>query len=220
MRLVSLCALFALSIAGTATASKLKNLSFSPSDAQALVIVEERDGLRGGVLTFVPVNLETLEKGEGKLEVHKTTDGRLRTSNPGLQTKGEGLLVPKNMSRFSAGKGPAGDYALVDFTYNAMGLVSSCPKEGAPVFRFKAGQANLVTAEMLPEGGSSSNILSYASARNGSNDDVGDAQSILNEYPKLKSAVVPAELVAVVKFTKGSGKLSACGSGKTLVPNK
>ena len=201
-----------------AVAANVKKLKFSADDPEALVIVEERDGMRGGSLTFIAVDLDAMARSGGKIVVDKTTRGRLRTEDPGLQTKGEGLLIPKNMSRFSAAKGAAGHYALIDFSYyNGLRGVSNCPKEGAPVFRFDAGKANLVNAEALPEGGGSTNILAYAAARNGSNDDLGDAQKVINEYAALRSQVVAAPLVGFVKFDNGKGKQSACSSAKKLV---
>ena len=204
--------------AGPAGAANPKKMVFSPDDAEALVVVEERDGLRGGEFTFVRVDLAAMTKAEGRIVVDKTTAGRLRTSNPGLQTKGEGLLVPKNMSRFSAAKGAAGDYALVDFTYGvAGGAVTECGGRAIPVFGFRAGKANLVTAEMLPAGGGSSNILSYAAARSGSNDDVGDAREILGEYPNLNGEVAIAEFRGWYQFRKEKGGVSACGKGDRLV---
>jgi hypothetical protein len=193
-------------------------MTFSPDDPQALVLLEERDGLRGGSFTFVRVDLDAMAKAEGKIVVDKTTAGRLRTSDPGLQTKGEGLMVPKNMSRFSAAKGAAGDYALVDFTYGVFGgAVTQCGGKAIAVFGFRPGKANLVSAEMLPEGGGSSNILSYAAARNGSNDDLGDARTILREYPNLKGEVVPAEFRGWYQFRKDKGGVSLCGKGNALV---
>lgn len=203
---------------GTALAANISKVSFTADDPDALVLVEERDGLRGGSLTFVRVDLGSMTRGSARLVVDKTTKGRLRTSDPGLQTKGEGLLIPKNMSRFSAAKGSAGDYALTGFEwYNGIGSRRACPPDGVPVFRFAAGKANLVTTEMLPAGGSSSNILRYAAARNGSNDDVADAQKILNESRNLRGTVVPAELIGYVKFRNDRGKASGCSNGKMLV---
>ena len=217
-KLILFCAL-ACAAAAPAAAGKLKKLVFAPGDPEALVLVEERDGLRGGFFTFVRVDLEAMAKAEGKIVVDKTTAGRLRTSDPGLQTRGEGLMVPKNMSRFSAAKGAAGDYALADFTYGVFGgFATQCGGRAIAVFRFHPGKANLVTAEMLPAGGNSSNILSYAAARNGSNDDVGDAQRILGEYPNLKAEVVPAEFRGWYQFRKEKGGVSACGKGDFLVP--
>ena len=208
----------ALLLAAPAAAANPKKLAFTPADPEALVLVEERDGLRGGAFTFVRVDLEAMAKSQGRIVVDKTTAGRLRTANPGLQTKGEGLLVPKNMSRFSAAKGAPGDYALVDFTYGvAGGAVTQCGGRAVAVFRFHPGKANLVTAEMLPEGGGSSNILSYSAARNGSNDDVGDAQAILGEYPNLKANVAEAEFRGWYQFRKSKGEVSACGKGDFLV---
>lgn len=210
--------LLALGISGAAWAANVKKLQFSPDSPESLVLVEERDGLRGGVLTFVRIDLETMTRGAEEIKVDKTTAGRLRTSDPGLQTKGEGLMIPKNMSRFSAAKGPAGLYALVSFSYyTGIGAAGGCPKEGAPVFRFEPGKANLVTAEALPQGGGSTNILAYAPARNGSNDDLADAQKILNEYPQLRSTVVPAPVVGFVTFEDNKGRRSACSSGKKVV---
>lgn len=210
--------LLAVGASTAALAANVKKLEFSPDSPDALVIVEERDGLRGGKLTFVAIDFATMRRGPGEIEVDKTTRGRLRASDPGLQTKGEGLLIPKNMSRFSAAKGAAGDYALVEFSYNTgIGSGGGCPAEGAPVYRFEAGKANLVTAEMLPLGGGATNILSYAPARNGSNDDVNDAQKILNEYPKLRSTVIPAKFVGFVKFEDSKGRVSACSKGEKVV---
>lgn len=212
------CAL-ALAAAAPAAAGKLKKMIFSPDDSEALVLVEERDGLRGGYFTFVRVDLETMTRGRDKIVVDKTTAGRLRTANPGLQTKGEGLMVPRNMSRFSAAKGAPGDYALVDFTYGVSGgLVTECGGRAIAVFRFVPGKANLVTAEMLPKGGHSSNILSYRAARGGSNADVADAQEILGEYPNLRGDVVPAEFRGWYQFRKEKGGVAACGKGNLLVP--
>lgn len=217
-RLVLSCAL-ALAAAAPAAAANPKKLAFSPADPEALVVVEERDGLRGGAFTFVRVDLAAMTKAEGRIVVDKTTAGRLRTANPGLQTRGEGLLVPKNMSRFSAAKGPPGDYALIDFTYGvAGGSVTECTGRAIAVFGFRPGKANLVTAEMLPEGGGSSNILSYAAARNGSNDDVGDAQEILGEYPNIHGEVVLAEFRGWYQLRKAKGGVSVCGKGNFLVP--
>lgn len=213
-----LAVLFALGIGSATLAANVKKLEFSPDSTEALVLVEERDGMRGGKLTFVAIDLEAMTRGPEEITVDKTTAGRLRTSDPGLQTKGEGLMIPKNMSRFSAAKGAAGLYALVDFSYyTGIASVRGCPAEGAPVFRFEPGKANLVTAESLPAGGGSSNILAYAAARNGSNDDLGDAQKILNEYPKLRSEVVPAKIVGFVAFEDGKGRKSACSNGKKVV---
>jgi hypothetical protein len=211
------CAL-ALAAAVPAAAGKLARMTFSPDDPQALVLVEERDGLRGGYFTFVRVDLDAMTKGEGKIVVDKTTAGRLRTANPGLQTKGEGLMVPRNMSRFSAAKGQPGDYALADFTFGVFGgSVTQCDGRAIAVFRFVPGKANLVTAEMLPKGGDSTNILSYRSARNGSNADVADAQAILGEYPNLRGEVVPAEFRGWYQFRTVKGGVSACGKGNNLV---
>jgi hypothetical protein len=211
------CAL-AMAAAQPAAAGKPDKMVFSPGDPQALVLVEERDGLRGGSFTFVRVDLGAMAKADGKIVVDKTTAGRLRTANPGLQTKGEGLMVPRNMSRFSAAKGEAGDYALADFTYGVFGGVArACGGRSIAVFRFAPGKANLVTAEMLPKGGNSTNILSYRSARNGSNADVADAQEILGEYPNLKGEVVPAQFLGWFQFRKQSGGVSACGKGDSLV---
>jgi hypothetical protein len=107
---------------------------------------------------------------------------------------------------------------LVEFAYyNGLGMVTRCPAEGAPVFRFEAGKANLVTAEALPRGGGSSNILDYAPARNGSNNDVADAQKILGEYQGLRGEVVPAQMVGFAKFQDAKGRISACSGGKTVV---
>ncbi|HEX6375634.1 MAG TPA: hypothetical protein VFZ91_07920 [Allosphingosinicella sp.] len=209
----------ALAAAAPASAGKLKKMAFSPADPEALVLVEERDGLRGGYFTFVAVDIAAMTRGKAKIVVDKTTAGRLRTANPGLQTKGEGLMVPRNMSRFSAAKGAPGDYALVDFTYGVFGgTVTECGGRAIAVFRFAPGKANLVTAEMLPEGGHSSNILSYRAARNGSNADVADAQAILGEYPNLRGEVVPAEFRGWYQFRKDKGGVSACGKGDFLVP--
>jgi hypothetical protein len=214
----SLVVLGVVAIGGVATAANVKKLQFSPDGGEALVLVEERDGLRGGSMTFVPVDLTTMTRGTVNIEVDKTTRGRLRTSDPGLQTKGEGLMVPKNMSRFSAAKGPAGTYALVGFSYNTgIGSAGACPADGAPLFRFEPGKANLVPAELLPRGGGSSNILAYSAARNGSNDDLGDAQKILNEYPMLRSTVVIAPIVGFVTFEDDKGRRSACSKGKKVV---
>jgi hypothetical protein len=128
------------------------------------------------------------------------------------------LFVPKNMSRFSAATGAAGDDALTRFDwYNGVATRSECPPAGVPVFRFAAGKANLVTAEMLPEGGGSSNVLRYSAARNSSNNDVADAQKILNESPVLRGTVVPAELVGYVRFRNDRGQESGCSDGKMLV---
>lgn len=210
--------ILALGVGSAAIAANVKKLEFSSDGPDALVLVEERDGIRGGVLTFVAIDLDTMSQGPGEIKVDKTTAGRLRTSDPGLQTKGEGLMVPKNMSRFSAAKGPAGLYALVNFSYNTgIGSASGCPTDGAPLFRFEPGKANLVMAESLPQGGGSSNILSYSAARNGSNDDVPDAQKVLNEYPKMKSTVVAARLVGYVSFEDDKGRMSACSKGKKVV---
>ena len=217
-RIATLALAAAAIVAAPVPAANPKKLVFTPDDPQALVLVEERDGLRGGEFTFVEVDLAAMTKGDGEIVVDKTTAGRLRTSDPGLQTKGEGLLVPKNMSRFSAAKGSPGDYALVDFTYGvAGGAVTECGGAAIAVFRFHPGKANLVTAEMLPRGGNSSNILSYAAARNGSNDDVGDARKILGEYPNLRAEVVTAEFLGWYQFRKKKGGVSACGKGNVLV---
>lgn len=210
--------LAALGLGGAALAANVKKLEFSPDSPEALVLVEERDGMRGGQLTFVFVDLETKSRGSVDIVVDKTTAGRLRTSDPGLQTKGEGLMIPKNMSRFSAAKGAAGHYALVGFSYNTgIGSASGCPEAGAPLFRFEPGKANLVTAETMPGGGGSTNILAYSAARSGSNDDLNDAQKILNEYPKLRSEVVLARLVGFVKFEDAKGRVSGCSKGKKVV---
>lgn len=196
---------------GAAIAANVSKLSFSPDDPEALVLVEERDGLRGGKMRFVQVDLTTMTQGSAKLVVDKRTVGRLRTTDRGLQTQGEGLLVPKNMSRFSAAKGAPGDYAMVLLEwYNGIGTVREVPR-AFPVYRFAAGKANLIRAEMLPPGGGSSNILRYAAARNGSNDDIADAQKVLNEYPALRATVVPAELVGFVKFDGKSVVLAESG---------
>lgn len=212
------CAL-ALAVATPAAAANPKKLVFSPADPEALVIVEERDGLRGGAFTFVRVDLAAMTKAAGKIVVDKTTGGRLRTSDPGLQTKGEGLLIPRNMSRFSAAKGAPGDYALADFTYGVFGgSMTECGGRAIAVFGFRPGKANLVTAEMLPEGGGSSNILSYSPARSGSNDDLGDARRILGEYPNIRGEVVQAEFRGWYQFRKAKGGVSACGKGDFLVP--
>lgn len=217
MRIVPIV-LGALALSGAAVAADVKKLQFTPEGDEALVLVEERDGLRGGTMTFVPVDLATMTRGAVEIEVDKTTRGRLRTSDPGLQTKGEGLMVPKNMSRFSAAKGPSGHYALVGFSYNTgIGSAEACPREGAPLFRFQPGKANLVPAELLPQGGGSTNILAYAAAKNGSNDDLGDAQKILNEYPRLRSTVVLAPIVGFVTFEDEKGRRSACSKGKKVV---
>jgi hypothetical protein len=214
---VLVCAL-ALAAAAPAAAAKPGKMSFSPDDPQALVLVEERDGLRGGSFTFVRVDLEAMARRREKIVVDKTTAGRLRTANVGLQTKGEGLLVPRNMSRFSAAKGAPGDYALVDFSYGVFGgSVTECGGKAIAVFRFAPGKANLVTAEMLPKGGHATNILSYRSARNGSNADVADAQSILGEYPNLRGEVVPAQFLGWYQFRKEKGGVSMCGKGDRIV---
>lgn len=219
MRAISMVLACAVLGVAPAQAQKVKKLSFSPEDSQALVIVEEREGLRGGFLNFVKVDLAMLRREDSKLVVDKTTNGRLRTTNPGLQTKGEGLMVPKDMSRFSAAKGPAGDYVLVDFTYGAFGgRAGACSQRGVPIFRFQPGKANLVTAEMLPGGGGSTNILAYAAARNGSNADLTDAQEILAGYPRLKGEVVAAQFLGWYQFKDDKGNVSGCGKGKTLVP--
>lgn len=216
-KLVAFSALAVVAAAPVA-AAKPGKLVFSPADPEALVVVEERDGLRGGAFTFLRVDLEAMTKAEGRIVVDKTMAGRLRTANRGLQTKGEGLMVPKNLSRFSAAKGAPGDYALADFTYGVFGgSITECGGKAIPVFRFQAGKANLVTAEMLPKGGGASNILSYAAARNGSNDDVGDARAVLGEYPNLKGEVVPAEFLGWFQFRKARGGAAFCGKGDFLV---
>jgi hypothetical protein len=149
-KLVLSCAL-ALAAAAPAAAGKLKKMSFSPDDSQALVLVEERDGLRGGYFTFVRVDLDSMTRGRDKIVVDKTTAGRLRTADPGLQTKGEGLMVPKNMSRFSAAKGAPGDYALVDFTYGVFGgmNIRTCAARSLPP-NSAAGTSSARSGEAFP----------------------------------------------------------------------
>lgn len=218
MQKLALFGLIACLVTGPVAAKSIKKMVFSPTDSEALVLVEERDGSRGGAMTFVQVDLAGLTRGDTELIVDKTTDGRLRTANPGLQTRGEGLMIPRNMSRFSVGKGAPGDYALVEFSYyNGIASVSACPAGGVPVFRFRPGQANLVAAEMLPAGGGASNILAYAPAKNGSNADLADAQEILNEHPTLRATVATAEFLGRFAFRNEKGQVSPCGSGRELV---
>ena len=202
----------------TSVAKSIKKVVFSPDDPAALVIVEERQGLHGGSFTFTPVDLTAMRRGDADEEVSKAMDGRLRTANPGLATKGEGLMIPKNMSRFSAAKLPAGDYALTAFSFNMLVYEGfSCFQSGAPVFRLRPGKGNLISAEMLPAGGGSNTLFKFSAAANGSTNDLADAQDIINEHGGLKVKVVVSEFLGFARFRDDKGKVSGCGTGKIVL---
>lgn len=214
---MGLCA--ALAFAAPGAAKSIKKVIFPSAPNDALIVVEERQGMYGGSLEFVRVDLEQLTRDKKILYVSKAMDGRLRTEIPELQTTGEGLMIPKTMSRFSAASTPAGDYALVGFSFSMLVYQGySCAEHGAPVFRIKAGTANMISAEMLPSGGGSYSFFKFNPARGGASDDLVDAQRIIDGYPNLKAKLAYAEPIGFVKFQDKKGRIDGCGKGETVVP--
>jgi hypothetical protein len=213
-----------LLIATTAGAS-LKSLQFAQDDPQALVLIEEADGMFNGVVQFVEVDLNAMAIGTRKFSIAKDVlNGRLGTRNKALQTSGEYALWKFAVSRFSGAKRPTGDFALVKYTSppGPFSQTVACLPDGAPVFRFKPGVANLISEDMLPvNGGSYAFLLAHPKyARSGSDDDLTDAQSVLDENVGVKAKVAYAELIGFVKFLDKNGKAASCGAGKSIIAAK
>ena len=185
-----------------------KNIPFDSSSEQAMLVVEEKDGLQGGVMYFTPVDLQSKTViGEG-VSISKREDNRFRTSNKSLQTKGDGLIVAQNMTRFSPATVTPGYYALTNFWFaTGIGTTSGCPNGATNVYQAKRGQINIVESNTLPAG-SSSNILKYGSGFQTSS--TADLKMILTEYPAIVADVVTAPVVANISFIDKEGKLTGC----------
>jgi hypothetical protein len=220
MKLCRLATFFALVAASSVGFASLKTLQFTKDDPQALVLIEEAEGMFNGSVLFVEVDLTSMTVGKRKFSIGKDAlNGRLPTKNKGLQTKGEYVLWKLAVSRFSGNRRPAGDFALVKYTgpRGPFGQSYGCLPDGAPVYRFKPGVANLISADMVPSNGGSFPILTHPEyARNGSNDDLPDAQSVLDENPGVKAKVVFAEILALVQFRDKKGKAVDCGEGISI----
>jgi hypothetical protein len=210
-----------MTISGTAIAG-LGNLVFTRSDPAAIVMVEEAPWMQDGELLFQKVDLTTMRAVPGFFAIDKRPlNGRLTTKISGLRITNFGPY--NNHSRFSGIKRPAGDYALVGYNGHdwLFGPVHGCPAGGAPVFRFKAGSANLITGAMLPKSSAERSPFekfnATSLAANGSTDAVGDAQQVLNERKGIQADVVKAEYLGKVEFRGGLlDATNYCGVGKVL----
>jgi hypothetical protein len=201
-----------LSISTSASAG-LKSTVFSGSDSEAIIIIEERDDMRHGMVFFDEIDLENMIRGKKSFEIQKDLVHGLSTTNPRLKASGE--IAMFKMTRFSGRKVPAGDFALVSYKGGMLGG-QSCLPDGVPVYRLKQGVANLISADKLPRGGGSFNIWDKKRASD-VNEDVIDVQELLSEYPNVKTEVVEAEIVAVVKFQKKNGQSSGCFGSKDVI---
>jgi len=185
-----------------------KNIPFDTSSEQAMLVVEEKDGLQGGVMHFTPVDLQSKTVVGETISISKRDDNRFRTSNKALQTKGDGLMVAKNMTRFSPATVTPGYYALTNFWFaTGLGTVSGCPEGSTNVYQAKRGQISIVESNTLPAG-SSSNILKYGSGFQTSS--TADLKTILSEYPEIVGDVAIAPVVANISFIDKNGELTGC----------
>jgi len=196
----------AVLLSGCATGPK--NIPFDSSSEQAMLVVEEKDGLQGGVMSFTPVDLQSKTVAGKTISISKRDDNRFRTSNKSLQTKGDGLMVAKNMTRFSPATVTPGYYALTHFWFaTGVGTASGCPEGSTNVYEVKRGQVNIIESRTLPAG-SSSNILKYGSGFQSSS--TADLKMILTEYPAIVGDVVTAPVVASISFIDKKGKFTGC----------
>jgi hypothetical protein len=211
----------------SALAEPLKGLNFDRSDAQAIVIVEESTGIEQGEVHFLQVDTQSRKTGKVKFKINKNLwfGARMPTIIPELQTSGESIYKTKS-SRFSGAKKPKGEFALVKYMYSTergrLGL--ACLPHGVPVYRFKPGMANLISAEILPNGGPSDGnrlfgLIDVSSAKYPAlGSDIEDAQKVLNENSGIKTDVVLAELLGIFAFKSKSGKFSSCTTQDEIVP--
>ena len=208
-----------LSIGMPAAAGGFGSLVFTRSDPAAIIMAEEADWFEDGVLRFQRVDLATMRALPGYFELDKRPlNGRLTTRILELRITNYGPY--NNHSRFSAKKRPAGDYALVGYRGHdwLFGDVEGCPGGGAPVFRFRAGQANLIPAAMLPHSSAERSPFERRGrptryAANGSTDAIGDAQRVLDERRGIQTDVIGAQYLGRVQFGRTRNN---CGSGKAL----
>ena len=204
-------------------AEQRASLELDPSDAKTVVIVEEAIGMMGGRLRFFEVDLKTMKRGQRKFSINKDAfwGGRLSTTKKELRTSDEMVFWDPKVSRFSAGKRPAGDFALVEYVYqteygmNSRG--SYCPTQGALVFRFGPGQASLISADMLPVNGKSVAAFTRPKLAQESHGDVTDAQRVLDEQGNIKATVRLAEIIGRVQFLDKNGNPASCGDGQRLM---
>lgn len=199
------------------------SMIFTRSDPAAIIMVEESYQMENGQLRFQRVDLATMRVASGAFEIDKRPlNGRLTTQIAELRVTNWGPY--NNHSRFSAKKRPAGDYALVSYSgYDwLLGTVQGCAVNGAPVYRFKAGQANLITGDLLPKNEADATPFRRPNqptryAAGGSTDSVGDAQRVLDERKGIQTDVVRAEYMGRVEFSGSpGGRVTYCGSGKYI----
>lgn len=194
---------------------------FTASDPQAVIMVEEYDGMRGGEMLFIeidPVAMTVLKRNFG-IRKEIFTD-RLKTKVKELQTVGENPIWT-GFSRFSAIKRPAGVFAFEELKWDTQfGNNTQCMAIATPVFRFKAGTANLIPVSALPLGGYANGeplaqLIFYGGKgprfrRSGEGDSLVDAQTILDERPAIKAKVEYAEVLGYVAWKDSKGQLSGC----------
>ena len=198
--------IFSTLLTGCSTTPKIK--PFDSSSSLAMIVVEEKDGLQGGIMTFTPVDLQSKTSSGNSVSISKREDNRLRTSNKSLQTKGDGLLIAQNMSRFSPETVNPGFYAITGFSFaTGLGVSGGCPKGFTNVYEVKAGQINVINSDTLTDG-SSSNILTYGSGLQVSTK--ADLEEILSEYPTINAKVVTAPVVANISFVDEKGMTTGC----------
>lgn len=219
-------AIAGLTVSGTAIAG-FSSLIFTRSDPAAIIMVEEGYQMEDGQLQFQRVDLTTMRVVPGFFQIDKRPlNGRLTTQILDLRVTNQGPY--NNHSRFSAKKRPAGDYALVGYAgYDWLfGEVHGCPHEGAPVFHFEAGQANLITGDLLPTSSAETGPMRrpYKPSRyaaGGSTDSVSDAQRVLDERKGIQTDVVRARYLGRVTFAGSPNRTgNNCGDGRfiTMVP--
>lgn len=213
----------ALTLPVAVAAGSFGSLVFDQNDPETIVMAEEAEGMRGGEMRFIeidPVNLAILRHkfGVSKEPLH----GRLKTRNEALQVSGEDLIW-SGFSRFSATKKPAGVYAFDEMIWPGAAL--ECPYFATPLFRFKAGTANLVPISALP-------LDNYAAPRPftemisgetehyrrySAGETLADAQTVLDERPGIKAKVEYAEVLGFVAWKDADGELSGCNHKGEMV---
>lgn len=216
------------SAAATSLSAGISKLTFSPSDPQAIVLVEEMRGLELGQMRFEPVDPVAPKIVNGSFLLDKGVwSGRLKTAFPELQD----YALPSFYSGYSTFSGirrPAGVYAFTEqLMINSPDGGRQCPKAAMPVFRFKPGVVNLVPNAVFPIGGHA-NFMDHGGLffrqkvpENyriaGTPDSLASARRVIGERPGITAPVEYAEFLGYVAWQNAKGELSGCYRSKTLV---
>jgi hypothetical protein len=219
-----------LGVPTSANAQSLKGETFSATDSEAIVLIEEKDGMRDGTVGFQFVDLDQMKVLKRKFGIKKVAwfGHRLVTSYPELKTISG--IYKTNASRFSGTKQAAGLVALTSYSFpSSFGGRDGrgCLPTGFPVYRLKPGVANLIDAAILPPEGPSEGLKLLGLIKlfpkpgfkvSGRDEAIADARRILSEYAGIKAEVAPAELVGLYTFKTKKGKSDGCAYTQDIMP--